>query len=349
MDLASYINEYFCTLDSALEKLSLRFEGKTSNLPPWALSTREVRIGITPDGEGVVLRVTPDNRLESDSCSVKAISLDDEVKEFCAPWGTNLKVDRISRESFVMLSDFTLFEVNNPLAEPVLKHPFLIGYGDIKGFANLHSKEKAKKDAIELWNQALSGAGKTGSFILESKATFERFRHLIRRKAYVERRIHRFIDSHANLLLPHFKRKFFEHEITSGEKSRKADFILEREEGFPPLLIELESPVHKVFTKKGDLTASVNHAKGQIAEWVDIIDTAPHLNATGEFSFLSGPKQRLVIIGRGLEHKEMLVSTKRSDTTIWTYELLLEEAKKRWNNQIAEQCKIIGMKEVRPF
>ena len=33
-----------------------------------------------------------------------------------------------------------------------------------------------------------------------------------------------------------------------------------------------------------------------------------------------------------------------SDTVFWTYDVLLEEAKKRWNKILEEQCKLLAIK-----
>ena len=150
-------------------------------------------------------------------------------------------------------------------------------------------------------------------------------------------------------ILPNHKNCFFEHKFYLNNEVKIADFVLEREQGMSSLLIELELPVHKVFTKKYDLTHQANHARKQISDWVSFIDKDSARNASGEFSFLSGPKDRLVIIGRGLEHRERLIDTKFDGVTFWTYEMLIEEAKIHWNNHISNQYKLLGLEETRPF
>ena len=97
----------------------------------------------------------------------------------------------------------------------------------------------------------------------------------------------------------------------------------------PGWLIELETPHTKVLRTDGDLTAHANHACQQIGDWVRVIDRNPRLNAAGEFDFLLGDKQRLVVIGRGLEHRKRLLEMRYRDTAMWTYDLLLEQARKR--------------------
>lgn len=57
----------------------------------------------------------------------------------------------------------------------------------------------------------------------------------------------------------------------------------------------------------------------------------------------------MVIIGRGLEHKERLVDTKFDGVVFWTYHVLIEEAKRRLNDQYEAQCRMIGLEGRRPF
>ncbi len=130
--------------------------------------------------------------------------------------------------------------------------------------------------------------------------------------------------------------------ILNGDK-RKADFILQREEGFPPMLIELENPKSKMFTSKGELSSKANHAKHQIADWVRFIDLNPE-NCKGEMSFLQGQKRtRLVIMGRGLGFYKEMSDSRYTDTIMWTYDMLLKEAKENWNKNIAAQCNLLDI------
>jgi len=210
--------------------------------------------------------------------------------------------------------------------------------------------EQAKIDAINFWNCAKKGIEpEKSSYIQEVRNVFSKFQAIIKRKALLERRIHRFIYQHADVLLPSHKRCLFEYELYLGNEKRKADFILEREEGFPPILIELENPHHKVLTQKNDLTVHANHARDQIAEWVSFIEQDSSRNASGEYSFLTGSKERLVIIGRGLENRDRLIDTKFSETLFWTYDILHNEAKIRQNKRIASQYSMLGLKAIEPF
>jgi len=48
-------------------------------------------------------------------------------------------------------------------------------------------------------------------------------------------------------------------------------------------------------------------------------------------------------MGRGLEFLKEMINSKYTDTIMWTYDLLLKEAKDRWNRIIIEQCKLLGI------
>ena len=113
--------------------------------------------------------------------------------------------------------------------------------------------------------------------------------------------------------------------------------------------VDFTGPVHKVFTKNGDLTAQSNHARQQVSEWVKYVENEPQTNASNEHLFLTGPKERMVIIGRGLDIREKLIDTKYDGVTFWTYSLMLEEARNRMNDRLASQYKLLGLEAVKPF
>lgn len=344
VEIADHIRRFYETFDRAIEKLSEKQEGKISGLPTWAMANREIVIGVTPSGGGLIVGITPKANLTSDTVNLRPI---DEVIAMLPNW--TFDPNSLPKMPFTLFGQPIITVVGNPLAPPVEAGDSLVGAGQLEGALNNFSSISALQQALQLWNNAVAGSGKTDSFVYEAKQIFMGFRYAIKRKAFLERRVHRFINEHARLLLPQFRQKLFEHPIYLENEVRVADFILEREPGLPALLVELESPVHKVFRKNGELTAEANHAKNQIAEWVAFIDQDAQRNASGDFAFLAGPKQRLVIMGRGMEHREKLLRTKFTDTTIWTYDLLLEHAINRWNDEIAAQCRLIGLEPFVPF
>ena len=303
-DYINIVKNYFDTIDNSLDKLCTHQEGKIANLPTWVLTKRKTDIVISPDSKRIAIKsVHIDN---SDNIFNFHIAKDiKSFHDFSIP--LVLKNDTVG---FISSSDLAI-TFKNPLKPPSLEKSGYLGTGSIESYKEGLTKEKAVKNALDLWNRALHKVDNTISFIQEVTNIFSKLKCIIRRKSFVERKIHRFINEHHRIILPSHKNCFYEHVIYNGNEFRKADFILERETTIPPLLIELESPVHNVCTKVGNFTKETNHAKTQLSEWVDFISSDGR-NISGEFSFLNGPKARLVIIGKGLEDKEKLSKTKRT-------------------------------------
>jgi len=379
MTVEQHVLSYFRVLDASLDELSKQFEGELTGLPSWAHTARKITIGIYKEKNSVCIRVTPDKSIDADVVDVVNVGSKQELDQLLAPCvvvhddsirsgtfeflppnifrsGSNYvdvseptyKLPMVLDENFFLFLGDYFVVTENQLLPPLLDTRCLIGYGTEVGILAALSVDCAKKESIEFWNKRKFPI-QPKSYVRETNNILSRFENVIRRKAFLERRIHRFIDQHRHILLPSNKRCLFEHRLYLGEEYRVADFILEREQGLPPLLIELESPVHRIFTKKLELTAPASHARGQISEWVSFIDSDAAKNASNDCSFLAGPKERLVIIGRGTEHRENLVNTKFDGTTFWTYDILIEETRRRLNDQYASQCRMLGLPEKHPF
>ncbi|OQB75689.1 MAG: hypothetical protein BWX92_02495 [Deltaproteobacteria bacterium ADurb.Bin135] len=350
MNYEETIIQYLISIDSSLDMLSSHEEGQLSGLPSWVLQKRNIVIGVTEDNEGIAIKIAPDDNLEEDRIALKTIRTINDVSDIIAPMNYGGRLPNKEPDNgFIMMADMSVVETGNPLAVPVLDNRFLIGWGRSSGFFESFDIAKAKTEAISIWNNAKEGLGKNKNYVQETRKIFEKFQAIIKRKAFLERRIHRFVNEHKNIFLPSHKRCLFEHKLYLGEETRKADFIIEREQGLPSIFVELESPVHNVFTKNYDLTAQANHASQQISEWVKFVENDPMRNASGEYNFMTGPKERMVIIGLGVEDKERLINTKYGGITFWTYSIMLEEAKSRVNNMLSSQYKLLGIAEVRPF
>lgn len=346
--VAQQIAAYWYSLDKALEILSAHQEGKITGLPDWALTPREITVGVSNAHDLVVLKVTPNETLEQDRVTALEVTSDADIARVLHPWRPSFTLQTSPHQVFIMMGGLQRVRAN-PLVPPAFEERSIIGWGSIENAINSLSEPNAKKNALELWNAVVTGLPATSSFVNEAIQVFRKFQAIVKRKAFKERRIHRFINEHQKLLLPSFRKCFYEVVLRLEGEVRKADFILQREETMPALLIELESPSSKAFRKNGEPTAEANHACGQIAEWIKFIDSNPQENASGEFKFLIGPKQRLVIISRGLEPQAQMLDSRYRDTLIWTYDLLLDQAKKNWNHIINTQCRLIGLKELSPF
>lgn len=337
------IKSYYSILDSSIEKLSNKYEQHITGLPSWALCNRLIKVAEIKNKDYLIFKVIPSEEILSDVVISQEITNDEELRNFVQPWSIDLNIQNITKFGTFQIGDAQIIEEGNINALPQVLQKGILGFLAVSECSNEFSHEKAIKDALDIWNNAQNGLpGGGGSFIYKLKNIFDKFNSIIKRKAFKERRIHRFINENKRILLPEFKNCFFEYEFILNVEKRKADFILEKEAGLPAILIELESPHIKVFKKNGELTAEGNHAKNQIADWVKFIDENPD-NSMGKMSFLKGRKERLVIGGRGLEFLDKMKDSLHSDTTIWTYTLLIKELKERWNNLIIEQCKLLGI------
>lgn len=345
---ADKILEYFKILDLSLENLSKMQEQKVTGLSSWALSYRDIYLGMCDNDNLFIVKAIPSDNLAHDNLTIIYPESDFELNKICAPWRVSFSLSSCPKDCSIITGDWLVEEVDNPFAEPTSYSKGLFVVCTKNHFDKIFSIDEAKRDVFSMWNSALNKLPQKGSFIREAQEVILRFKSLIRRKAFLEKRIHRYINSYQFLLLPPHKNCFFEHELFFREKSRKADFILEREKGMPALLIELENPSNKLFKKSGELTAEANHAKHQIAEWVKFIEKNPE-NRKAEMDFLNGEKQRLVIMGRGMEHLDKMMDSRYSDTIMWTYELFLREAKERLSSIIFEQCKILGIEPPEKF
>lgn len=350
MNFAEIITQYLDTVDEGIDTLSNRKEGKLSKLPSWVLHKRMIQIGVTEDGEGIAIKITPDSKLDRDSVSTTTIHDVRDINRVFFPMQFKGRLpNKEPKDSFVTVGDMSIVEANNPLAVPVLENKFMVGWGRSPAFADTFSVENAKKEAIDMWNAATNNLEPRRSWVQETKKVLDKFEAIVRRKSFLERRVHRFINEHRSIFLPEHKTCLFEHHLQLNGETRIADFILGREQGLPSIFIELESPVHEIFTKRGDLTAQVNHARQQVSEWVKYVELAPQSNASGGLEFLTGPKERMIIIGKNTNEKEKLIDTKYDGVTVWTYSILLQEARRRMNNRLVSQYRMLGLNPIEPF
>jgi len=122
-------------------------------------------------------------------------------------------------------------------------------------------------------------------------------RDVNRSTVHEKRDIHPHFDKNNFLLYPNAKRIISEVEIGIG-KVYQADFLIENSQG-EYILVEIENPKHKLFTKNNDFTKAVNHAIKQVEDWQEWIeDNLPSMQKV--FQGISSP-QAIVVIGRSIE------------------------------------------------
>lgn len=342
------LNDYYNELNENIEKLSLHEEGNLKNLSSNILTTNHFIIGLTDDMKGLILKTQPDATLSSNKLTKVHIKGLQDINNISQPMTFQGSLNDLKR-GFTYIGDVTMVEANNPLAKPLLNNKFHIGWGSVEEFTKTFTIQNAKVEAINAWNLS-KVPGNNKSYILEVTNIFDKLSSIIKRKSFLERRVHRYINEHKEIFLPQFKNCLFEKKIFLNGEYRKADFILERENGLAPLLIELESPVHNILTKSDCLTFQANHARDQIDEWIEFICKNPNDNCQNDMAFLSSVNiEKLVIIGKGLEKKDKLINKKFGGTIFWTYDMLIEEAKQTMNNKYLSQCKLLNLEQHTPF
>lgn len=345
-----HILEYYDQIDLSLDKLSNHFESDLVNMPDWCMSYKKVIVGLSEDKKVVAIKVIPDESLNTSVLEERVLNTIDDVNNLLDTWKLHgYTLDKLKKTPFFMIGGMVVVPIDNPIEQPVFEDRPLIGYGSTESLVSTFTLEKAREEAVNFWSNSKHFKNQPGNYVQNVQGVIRKFRAIVRRKSFLERKIHRFINGHARILLPSNTAHYFEHKLYFYKEFRIADFILKREEGLPPILIELESPVHNILKKDMDLTAEANHARNQIIEWVQFIDRDSKTNANGEFSFLAGPKDKLVIIGKGLKNREQLENKRFGDTTFWTYDIFLENALDRLNDDIENQYKIVGMNAIRPF
>ncbi len=166
---------------------------------------------------------------------------------------------------------------------------------------------------------------------LRLEAVVDQFEELLERPGVHEKRdIHSFIEMHEFILHPNPEDMWSEVPIGIGTEWRVDFLILEPEGSY--MLVEIENPRHRLFTKGGNFTAIVGHAQVQIEDWQEWIeDNLPSMQK--KFVGISSPRG-LLVIGRskGLSHGEVRRLARRNvnlrgRVAIRTYDDLIASAR----------------------
>ncbi len=337
------LGRYFNELDNSFDKLCHLNEGKLFKLPKYVFSKRQIGIFKFKDLDYFLVKAFPIKDSKNDKAYTNTISSNDELFKYTHPMKFDFDFNNPPDDYGMNITNINIREVNNINSLPVVDLA-LLSIVKADKFREWFSIESAKERALNEWNNIDNNFDNNYSFIHNLKQIFDKFDSIINRNSFVERRVHRFINTHKLYLLPNHVNCYFEHVLTFNGEKRKADFILEREVGLPPILIELESSMHRVFKKNEELTVYANHAGEQIKEWVLFIESNSN-NSKGKMQFLRGKKERLIIVGRGLDCMEAMENSKFGENTVWTYDLLSKLAKERWNKLIMDQCKTLNIEK----
>jgi len=347
------ILSYFAAVRRFISVLSKHTEGKLANVPLFAVSFLDIKIGFTPDNKGFVFIASPDSNIIEDSLELIELKSQADLEELLkksAPWlrlpGCFNRIITSPGITFIGDAQYTID--GDPLAPPVFSRDQLIGFGSVSEIPSFLGQPE--KDAVDIWNGVDVGGG-FPNYVNTVRRILNNVISVLNWKDFKERRIHRYLNEHRRVLLPPHLDCFFEVPLYLDGSSLQADFILNRGGGLPPMLIELESPIHKVLRKNGDLTAAANHASLQINDWARFIDSDPNTNASGDYEFLRGPrKERFVIIGHGTREKGRLTEINRfAETQFWTYHMLIENARAALNKTYGDQLVLLGKPRIEPF
>ena len=341
IDSVNLLINYLQELDSSFEKLSHMNEGKISDLPDYVFNKRHITILKFNNLNYFFIKVISNKLKKQDEAFTGVISSNEELHMHSFPFNFDFDFKNPPIDYGINVANANIREVGNINALPITEYCVLCVVHGSRLF-DWFSIESAKKRAFNEWNNVENQLDSNYSFVYNLKKIFDKFELLLDNKNFVERRLHRFLYTHRLYILPQFIHCYFEYELFLNGSKRKADLILERETGFPALLIELENSFHKVFKNNEELAVQANHAGEQIKEWVKFIELNSE-NAKGKMQFLTGPKDRLVIIGRGLDCIDAMKDSKFGEKIIWTYDLLIKEAKEKWNKIILDQCQSIGI------
>jgi hypothetical protein len=343
MDITKSLEEYFVALDASIDKLAHLQEHKVLALPAWVLATRRITVAqLKGKPDFYMVKTVPDADLSQDEITVIEVDSRAEIEAFGYPYWTN--PDAYYAPKNVSLSvSYNVMKAGDVNAVPQRDTSGVFSWVSTDQIAGLFSAAIGMQDAFNLWNGTQSGIPGSESFVQNAQEIFTRFRQVVKRKGWLERRIHRYLYEYRGVLLPFdFVECHTEGTVRLGAEVRHPDLILKRPSGQRALLIELENTTSRLFRNNKEYTAEANHAKAQISEWVRFIDANPE-NAQGAMSFLSGPKDRLVIIGRGLENRGEMEASRHDDTLMWTYDYLIEVAKDKINRQILQQYSLLGI------
>ena len=346
------VKRYYEEVDSVIEQLSHMQEGKISNLQSWVLCYRKIIVAKLNHADFYCIKVIADQNLEKDEVEKAIITTQEEFEKYSGIIAVGgIDFWNPPSDYVLALADLQFYDSDNKTSTiPISSFQGCLTYISGNKINEVFTMNEARKEASEMWNAAITGMSIDSkvSFLYEVKIILDKLSSIIKRKSFLERRIHRFIHQHKRIILPAFKNCYYEYPLYLQGKKNVADFILEREAGFPSILLELENPIHNLYKKNGELTAEANHAREQVKTWAKFIQMNPE-NTKGDLEFLNGPHQRMVIMGRGLEYLEEMKCSKYSDTIMWTYDLLIKEARDYWNSYVKQQCETIGIEGFEPI
>ena len=152
-----------------------------------------------------VVKVIPENTLSEDQFTIIDIKSDDDLKNFIKPLQTNIGIKSHVKDIGFMFGDMTAIQNNNINAMP---HDLVKGLRAIftsSQIEGMFSVEVARKSAMDFWNNVTNKFPWKQSYVATVKQILDRLQSMIKRKSFLERRIHRYIAEYAATILRNFK------------------------------------------------------------------------------------------------------------------------------------------------
>jgi hypothetical protein len=361
------ILNYINYTENAYHQLLIGYEDYISDLPNWTFGPKLITYALYDDIEfnnkWILIKTQKDTSLSKTTIKRhdRIKSSEEYMRFFNAESGEGVLRYRGRLKGPVYIEAGAMDYVSVEDGKPKITKHLSTGDKIMITLNNRFLKERltekhAKEKALNMW---LMVTGKEPAedykavppiYVLYVKDTFNTFEAMLNKPStFYERSLHRYINAHRNLLLPHHVKCYFEHRLyvdSNTDKDYKdADFILEREDFLSPLFIELENSKHTVVKSNGDLSYQTNHANGQISEWMKYVLTFP-CNCQGEMSFLRNQPEGLTIIGRGITHNTFNTLAIVERTKVWTYDMLVENCKKNVTSKINVERKRLGLEEI---
>ncbi len=201
-DFVEAVHAWFSEIDNSLEILSKGTEHRTVNLLKWTLTPRRINIFRVRDRHFNVVTALPDSSLHSDVLQEINIDTDAELVEAYKPLKSNRTIPSCPiAKHCIYISDLKLIQADAPFALPVFEYPGLIIEITDDLVPVEFTFEKAKLQAIDIWNNVALGIKAAKSFPENVKDILVRLGFLVKRKAFLERRIHRFVNEFKSIIL----------------------------------------------------------------------------------------------------------------------------------------------------
>jgi hypothetical protein len=196
---------------------------------------------------------------------------------------------------------------------------------DVQTFVSAHTMGLERGDPKETRDRVIA----------ELEAAITEFEQVLEIHANDEKMIQYYLDTKRNrILLEPSMIPPLRKEVWIGNK--KADFVVELPPGERYLLVEIERPIHKLFTKEDRIRKEVVHAQQQIEDWMNRISEHPH-EARETLPGIKEP-QGWVVIGRRstmTENQQKVLERKNArhqNIKIMTYDDLLDRARQYLEN-----------------